>query len=417
MRRPAQVLLIEDREIVRLTVRDIVLDFASALHFECLVVDAPDGATALALIAENFYDVIFLDLMLPDLSGIEIMRRAKAAQLTLGKVIILTGLPDPRSEEEARELGAIAYLKKSPLDYREITNALSSAISDVVSTFSSAPRPGPSGQRDVGVEPKVMTPRRGKIQDRRPRLLILDDKQPWLDTISQVLGQEFNLTMTTSHEEACRRVEKGGFALVVLDMILGGDVNGLDVLTRMRKAAPNLRAIILTGKPDYKSAVEGGRRGALDYVSKGELTLLRDTVARGLADQATAARIFLSYEKSDRAKVSRVFDRLMAEGFLPWMDVKSILGGEWEPAIQKAIAEADYFLFFLSSHSVNKEGVIRREVKQALKRQDGLRDGSIFFVTARLDDSEVAPPFDRFQYFDLFKRDGFSRLLRSFGSR
>ncbi len=413
MTRAAQVLIVEDRKVARLTLREILVEF------ECVVSEAEDGATALDLIAAKQFDVIFLDLMLPDMSGIEILRRARSIRRPLGKVIILTGLPEAKTEVEAEGLGAFRYLKKNPIDWAEITSAFTEAISDVQSIAAIPPKPlieTPSAtSRELKIDTRQgATPK--SARRGRKHLLVVDNEQAWLDTISQVLEPEFELTLTTSHEEAYRRLKKERFALVVLDMILGGGVNGLDVLSKMRKAAPNLRAIILTGQPDYKSALEGGRRGALDYVSKGDLKTLHEAVTRVLADHAMPIRVFLSYEKTDRIRVSHIFEKLTGEGFLPWMDVKSILAGEWEPAIRRAIAQSDYFVFFLSNNSVGKEGVIRREVRQALDRQDGMREGSVYFLIARLDDCEGGQPFSRFQYTDLFKRDGFTRLVQTLSS-
>ena len=127
--------------------------------------------------------------------------------------------------------------------------------------------------------------------------------------------------------------------------------------------------------------------------------------------------MFLSYERSDRAKVSGLFKRLVRRGFLPWMDVKSIVAGrKWEPEIRNAIDQCDYFVFCLSTHSLYKEGMIRKEISQALERQNGLLDDSIFFITARLEDCEIVKPFSEFQYVDLFKRDGFHILLEALSS-
>ena len=140
----------------------------------------------------------------------------------------------------------------------------------------------------------------------------------------------------------------------------------------------------------------------------------RDRVVRVLEQEGRPTKVFLSYARADVERVSSFYHRLLGRGFLPWMDVKSILAGKkWEPEIRKAIDQADFFVFFLSEHSLYREGPLHKEVKQALERQDGLLDSSIFFIVARLEDCDVISPYDKFQYVDLFKRDGFTMLLKT----
>ncbi len=200
--------------------------------------------------------------------------------------------------------------------------------------------------------------------------------------------------------------------MVVLDLQLGSDISGLEVLNHMRRINPVLRAIILTGYPDYSTALEAGYLRALGYVPKLNVSSLTAKIRDILS--AAPVRVFLSYNENDRDKVSEIFNKLVEHGFLPWMDVNSIEPGmEWEPAIKKAIGSVDKFVYCLSRHSVYKEGVMRKELKWALDRQEGLLEDSVFFIAARLEECEVVGGISRFQYVDLFKPAGFSKLLRA----
>lgn len=123
MATPTRVLLIDDRIDVQLTLKLILRGFA------CEIEAAVNGKRALELIAARPFDVIFLDLKLPDLTGIEILQQARSLCSSLGKVIILTGQPEPGTQEQARELGAFRYLTKAPIDRAEIKAAFADAIS------------------------------------------------------------------------------------------------------------------------------------------------------------------------------------------------------------------------------------------------------------------------------------------------
>lgn len=278
----ARVLIVDDRDIVRETLRDILDDF------DCSFAEADNGESALVLLHEREFDVIFLDLKLPDLPGIEVLRELGRSGVVQGKLIILTGQPDPMTKVEAENLGVFRYLTK-PLDWAAIREAFTAALAHYDPLFETS-------KPEHKIEPKIVTPagrRRSRprasavrqpVRDRRPRLLILDDDPSWLETLEQVLGSDFHLVLTTSAEEAYKLAMREYFDLVILDKQLLAGLSGLDVLSRMRSATPNIRAIILTGFPDLRSAMESGRRGALDYVSKADLTNLSDTIRRVLSE-------------------------------------------------------------------------------------------------------------------------------------
>ena len=82
---------------------------------------------------------------------------------------------------------------------------------------------------------------------------------------------------------------------------------------------------------------------------------------------AESTRIFLSYAREDQATVERLYSQLLEAGFKPWMDTKDILAGKrWQESIEKAIRQSDFFLACLTKNSVNKRGLVQKEIKIAL---------------------------------------------------
>lgn len=75
---------------------------------------ATSGARALAMCAVGMVpDLILLDVLMPDLDGLEVCRRLKADPRTAGvPVILVTGLTDPADETRGFEAGAVDYLTK-----------------------------------------------------------------------------------------------------------------------------------------------------------------------------------------------------------------------------------------------------------------------------------------------------------------
>ena len=125
-------------------------------------------------------------------------------------------------------------------------------------------------------------------------------------------------------------------------------------------------------------------------------------------------RIFLSYAREDQETVEILYQKLVSAGFKPWMDRMDILPGEvWMESIRSAIEQSDFFLACLSSNSVNKRGVLQKEIRSALDIWQGMLDSDIYFIPVRLDNCAVPNGMARFQWVDLFKSDGFARLERS----
>lgn len=104
---PIRVLIVDDHEVVREGLRLFLTEEA-----EIEVVGlASDGSHALRMAADLRPDVILMDLVMPELDGIETIRRLRAAGST-SRVLILTTFVDKSRVRDAIEAGAVGYLLK-----------------------------------------------------------------------------------------------------------------------------------------------------------------------------------------------------------------------------------------------------------------------------------------------------------------
>ena len=123
---PIRVLLVDDHAMVRRGMRDF-LD----LHDDIEVVgEAVDGSEAIALAAELHPDIIVMDLMLPNIDGIEATARIKAADPSI-EIIALTSFIEERRVVAALEAGATGFLLKDA-EADELAAAIRSAASGEV---------------------------------------------------------------------------------------------------------------------------------------------------------------------------------------------------------------------------------------------------------------------------------------------
>ncbi len=107
----ATVLLIEDYSGHRRLLENVVS------RLGCQAIEAADGRTGLALAAARQPALIILDLLLPDIDGLEVLRRLKSDSQTAAlPVLIVTAVDDQERVIEALEAGAEDYLTKPICD-------------------------------------------------------------------------------------------------------------------------------------------------------------------------------------------------------------------------------------------------------------------------------------------------------------
>jgi CheY-like chemotaxis protein len=116
---PSKILLVDDeREFVQtLSERLLMREMGSAVAY--------DGESALDLIKEDEPEVMILDLRMPGIDGIEVLKRVKKTNPEI-EVIILTGHGSEADRETCMSLGAFAYLQK-PVDIDELSRKIKEA--------------------------------------------------------------------------------------------------------------------------------------------------------------------------------------------------------------------------------------------------------------------------------------------------
>jgi CheY-like chemotaxis protein len=121
-----KILLVEDSRFLR-RAGERALEKAG---YEVLT--AADGEEALKIAQDAIPDLILLDMMLPKLSGLEVLRALKQGATTKHiPVIILTGLSE-RNKEKLLQEGAVSYLEKSDTLLEKDSAVLIQAVARVL---------------------------------------------------------------------------------------------------------------------------------------------------------------------------------------------------------------------------------------------------------------------------------------------
>ena len=118
-----KILLVEDEDFIReLYVRQLTKE-----GFQ--VQSAPDGQTGLNLLAQGQYDLLLLDIMLPGMNGLQLLREFKTKNPASPMITILfTNLGQEAVIIEGFELGAQAYLIKASYTPDQVVTEVKNAL-------------------------------------------------------------------------------------------------------------------------------------------------------------------------------------------------------------------------------------------------------------------------------------------------
>ena len=101
-------------------------------------------------------------------------------------------------------------------------------------------------------------------------ILVVDDEPAILNSLKRYLSRSgYRLLLAENGEKGLSMLEANEIDLMLLDLKMPG-INGLEVLERAKRMRPNLKVIMQTGHGGVQEAVLAMRRGALDFLIKGE---------------------------------------------------------------------------------------------------------------------------------------------------
>ena len=111
--------------------------------------------------------------------------------------------------------------------------------------------------------------------------------------------------------------------------------------------------------------------------------------------------IVLSYAPDDMMRVERFYRAFHEAGLKPWMDnLDRPPGALWERALSVAIRRCDLLIIFLSERSVDKHGLLRKELIQALTDWAEKEADDVYVVLARLEACKIPDQLENLQKFE-----------------
>lgn len=116
-----KIMIVDDSAFMRKIVRGVLENLKYTD-----IIEASTGKDAISRFKNEKPDLILLDIIMPDIGGIDVLREIKGINPAV-KVIMVTAVGQDAMIEECTKLGAIGYIVK-PFDERKITEAVENAL-------------------------------------------------------------------------------------------------------------------------------------------------------------------------------------------------------------------------------------------------------------------------------------------------
>ena len=252
---PISVLIVEDEALVSEIVRHAV-----EMAGYRVAGSAADGAEALKLIPAVRPDVVLMDIDLPDVDGLEVVRRLQIKDPR--PVVVLTAHETPELIERAGAVGVGAYLTKPP-NARELDRAIRISLARFAELQSLR-------REKAALEAAGL-----------PKVLFVDDDEQARQMYEIMLrGAGYHVIAVSSAETALRQLDELQAHIIVSDIMMPG-LSGLDLLKKVREQRRDCEVILITGNTNVELAVQALREGAFDYLVKPvEVQKLRAALVR-----------------------------------------------------------------------------------------------------------------------------------------
>lgn len=197
-----RILIVDDEVDICDNLSDILIDFGYAVD------TAQDPLRALRLVEEHHYDIVLLDLRMPEMDGLDLYRRIKRVSAGTAAMII-TAYATCETAQSALAAGACQLISK-PVNIQSLLNLVRDTLES-------------------------------------PLILVVDDDSDLCDNVWDIFHERgCRVYLANNVGEAQAALKNHQFQLVLLDMKLP-DGSGSDVLQTVRETNPDARTVVITG--------------------------------------------------------------------------------------------------------------------------------------------------------------------------
>ena len=242
------IVLVEDEK----TIANLIELRLKRAGYEVKVVH--DGQEGLDAIFSSAPDLVLLDMLLPGLSGFDILKKLKEKQLLPDlPVIIISNSVQPIQLERAIDMGARDYLIKVNFTPDVVVEKVDAIFEQKLKVVSPGAR----------------------------RILLVEDEKILADSIERTfVKKQHQIFKAANAREAKKVLKDENIDLILLDIILP-DVDGFKLLDEFKQddATKDIPVVIISNLGQREEIEKGENAGATDYIIKSD-TQLKDLIKK-----------------------------------------------------------------------------------------------------------------------------------------
>ncbi len=225
---------------------------------------AMDGEAGLDLITRIKPDLVLLDLQLPKLSGLEVLKKVRSnPALHALPIIVLSSLAKPESVEEAWQAGATLVLSKFNTSPKRVLESVISALAAGSARAQDIPAIDTGSISSVATHPVSNGPAQGHI-------LLVEDNSDLNTLLAFMLRKAGHLvTGAGSDDDALQQISAQSFDLFLLGRNKA-DSGRLSLCKQLRQSRFDKPIIIYSTAALFSEQQEGLRAGATAYLVNSE---------------------------------------------------------------------------------------------------------------------------------------------------
>lgn len=204
------------------------------------VFTATTAKKALSVFEKNKPKIIFLDILMPDVDGLDLLKKFKAMDPGV-IVVMVTVKGDEETRLKAMELGADEFMTK-PFRFDDL--------------------------RVVAIEKiEKLLGKAGHMQ--KPRILIVDDEEKARKNLRNFISPRYECDIEEAQdgESAIEKVKKMQPDVILLDIRMPG-ISGIDAISEIKQISPDSRIIVISAWKSPDVATKAMGMGAFDYLDK-----------------------------------------------------------------------------------------------------------------------------------------------------
>jgi two-component system, cell cycle response regulator len=337
----------------------------SAEYFD--VVTAYNGAEALAVCERAECDIVLLDVMMPELDGLEVCRQLKSNPLTHHiPVVMVTALDQPSDRVRGLEAGADDFLTKPVTDIALVSRVRSLARLKMVTDEL---RMRAVTSKEIGLQ----NPEREAVLEtgRNGRVLIVDDRPSSYERLAATLSVEHTVDVEVNPSEALFRAAESDYDLIIVSLALK-DFDGLRLCSQIRslERTRNIPVLAIAEADSTAQLARGLEIGVNDYllrpVDRNEmLARTRTQIKKRRYTERLRDNVQASIELAITDGLTGLFNRRYMETHLGTLVEQS---AERNKPITVLVLDIDYFKAINDSYGHDAGDDVLREFALRMRK-------------------------------------------------